>query len=289
MQFLRLRAEHKCTHQELADSTKSIVEIEKNMKLSAEDLQVNKELSKQLHDVVSVTKQELTSIRKKLEQEKQTNGELHETIHSLNKKMDGRNLALATSKKELSQKKLELQQLQQDKSTLVLDIEQLQSSMESMKRQLYHSQKDLKSAESAIEKKNATLMETQQTVDITAHQTESNKALIEDLRSKLTIAEAEIERLNAAKTAVTSENLEFRTKLTEIKFQLAERKSMFEKKEEEIISLKKEKSLIQQDLSDAKRESSSQKCVNSELENEVELKSDELEIERRNLQEVSIH
>lgn len=247
---------------------------------------MSKQLAKQFQDIITTTKRDHEATNKNLEMEREANKELHSTVQSMNKKIDENDANFAATRKELSQKKLQLQQAQQEKSSMTLEVEQLQASADSFKRELGRYETDMRCLEDELAKVKVVSFETKQKLGAAEKEANSNKLTVEELRSKLTSTDAEIERITKASTASTAENLDFRTKLMSTNTQLAEKKAILQLKEEQTVTLKKERYTLQSEVSEMKRELLSLKSIKSKLESDIKLKSTELEMDEKRISDV---
>ena len=88
-----------------------------------------------------------------------------------------------------------------------------------------------------LKKTKLAALESEQSVDAANKITSTHKLMLEESKSNLMTAGAEIKKLSKANKATTAENLDFRKKLEYINVQLLEKTSTLQNKQDHIINL----------------------------------------------------
>lgn len=286
-----MRTEHANTRAELSKTSTHATEIETKLQSTTADLTRFKELATKLQDTITATTSELETTTRSLQMEKQNNKELQAMVDALTtklqrsgKKVEEFDAQFELNKKELSERRLELQNMQQENHSLKLELKQRQNTSATLEHELEMRQRDLQT-------KTAALMEVKG--DMSTLVTDANsemdtfKLQIEELRSQLKTGAFENSRLAKDKEIceIEMQSIVLNAKMTNK--QLEEKKTQLQRREEEMRVLEQDKDTFFSELSDSKREIHSLANLKTRLENDLELKASELEIEHRRVVKVS--
>lgn len=282
-------------HGELSRTTKYATEIETKLQSTTSDLTRFQELAKKLQDTITINQNELETISLSLELERQNNRELQAMVEALNgnaersgKQLEGMDAQLSSSKKELAEKRLTLQSVQHANHSLKLEAKQKEATCVSLEAELGNSQRNLKAKNVALKETRDVISSLEQDLANAHTEIDNYRIQVEEFQSQLKSNEFENARL--IKDREINE-IEIQSVMLNVKMtskQLEEKKTQLQRREEEGNILEQEKMHLASDLSEYKREVHSLASLKNKLENDLDLKASELEIDRSKIAKVSV-
>lgn len=292
---MSLRAEHVNCHGELSRTTKYATQIETKLQSTTSDLTRFQELATRLQDTIAITQNELETVTLSLELERQNNKELQAMVEALSvnlehskKHLGGMDAQFNSSKKELAEKKLALQSVQQDNHSLKLEVKQNRATCATLDAELGNSQRNLKAKNLALVETRDAMSSLEQELANAHTEIDTYTIQVEEFHAQLKSNEFENSRLMKDKEI---DQIEMQSVMLNVKMtskQLEEKKTQLQRREEEWKILEQEKMCLMSDLSEYKRQVHSLAALKTKLENDLELRASELEIEQSRVEKVSL-
>lgn len=246
-----------------------------------------------LQDTITLTQNELETTIISLEMERQSNKELQSMVDALSgnlersgKQMGAIDVQFNSTKRELAEKRLALQSMQQENHSLKMEVKGSEATRAALEAELENSQRNLRANNSALIEAKDTVSSLENELADAHSEIDTFRIQIEDFQSRLKSNELENSRL--AKDKEINE-LEMQSVMLNVKRaskQLEEKMVQLQQKEEDSRQLQQDRMCLASELTEYKREVQSLSALKTQLENAVELKSTELEVEKNRTEKV---